>query len=122
MKNKMKQLIECVPNFSEGRDPEKIEAIVQPFRGREAVKLLDTQRDEDHNRLVVTVVGEPEALKSALLAAMAAAVAVIDLRKHRGQHPRMGAVDVVPFIPVRGVTMAEAVALSRRSRPMPPKS
>ncbi len=79
MKNKMKQLIECVPNFSEGRDPEKIEAIVQPFRGREAVKLLDTQRDEDHNRLVVTVVGEPEALKSALLAAMAAAVAVIDL-------------------------------------------
>jgi glutamate formiminotransferase len=74
---------------------------------------LDTQRDEDHNRLVVTVVGEPEALKSALLAAMAAAVAVIDLRKHRGQHPRMGAVDVVPFIPVRGVTMAEAVALSR---------
>jgi glutamate formiminotransferase len=109
----MKQLIECVPNFSEGRDPEKIEAIVQPFRGREAVKLLDTQRDEDHNRLVVTVVGEPEALKSALLAAMAAAVAVIDLRKHRGQHPRMGAVDVVPFIPVRGVTMAEAVALSR---------
>ena len=77
-------------------------------------RILDTQRDEDHNRLVVTVVGEPEALKSALLQAMAAAVAVIDLRQHRGQHPRMGAVDVVPFIPVRNVTMAEAVELSRQ--------
>ncbi len=114
MKNKMKQILECVPNFSEGRDPARIEAIVQPFRGREGVKLLDTQRDEDHNRLVVTVVGEPKALKAAVLEAMAAAVAVIDLRQHRGQHPRMGVVDVVPFIPVRHVTMAEAVELSRQ--------
>ncbi len=114
MKNKMKQILECVPNFSEGRDPARIEAIVQPFRGREGVKLLDTQRDEDHNRLVVTVVGEPKALKAAVLEAMAAAVAVIDLRQHRGQHPRMGAVDVVPFIPVRHVTMAEAIELSRQ--------
>lgn len=110
----MKRILECVPNFSEGRDTGRIEAIVQPFRGKEGLKLLDTQRDEDHNRLVVTVVGEPEALKSALLQAMAAAVAVIDLRQHRGQHPRMGAVDVVPFIPVRNVTMAEAVELSRQ--------
>jgi glutamate formiminotransferase len=110
----MKQILECVPNFSEGRDPARIEAIVQPFRGRKGVKLLDTQRDEDHNRLVVTVVGEPEALKSAVLEAMAAAVARIDLRQHRGQHPRMGAVDVVPFIPVRNVTMAAAVELSRQ--------
>ncbi|MCU0854794.1 MAG: glutamate formimidoyltransferase [Rhodobacteraceae bacterium] len=109
----MKRIIECVPNFSEGRDPEKIEAIVRPFRGREGVKLLDTQRDEDHNRLVVTVVGEPEALKAAVLDAMSVAVARVDLRQHRGQHPRMGAVDVVPFIPVRHVTMAEAIALSR---------
>ncbi len=114
MNTKMKQILECVPNFSEGRDPARIEAIVQPFRGREGVKLLDTQRDEDHNRLVVTVVGEPKALKAAVLEAMAAAVAVIDLRQHRGQHPRMGAVDVVPFIPVRHVTMAEAVELSRQ--------
>ncbi len=114
MNNKLKQILECVPNFSEGRDPARIEAIVQPFRGRAGVKLLDTQRDEDHNRLVVTVVGEPEALKSAVLEAMAAAVARIDLRQHRGQHPRMGAVDVVPFIPVRNVTMAAAVELSRQ--------
>jgi glutamate formiminotransferase len=114
MNNTLKQILECVPNFSEGRDPARIEAIVQPFRGRKGVKLLDTQRDEDHNRLVVTVVGEPEALKSAVLEAMAAAVARIDLRQHRGQHPRMGAVDVVPFIPVRNVTMAAAVELSRQ--------
>ncbi len=109
----MKQILECVPNFSEGRHSDRIEKIVQPFRGRQGVKLLDYHRDEDHNRLVVTVVGEPEALKAALLEAMTAAVAVIDLREHRGQHPRMGAVDVVPFIPIRNVTMGEAVELSR---------
>jgi glutamate formiminotransferase / 5-formyltetrahydrofolate cyclo-ligase len=110
----MRQIVECVPNFSEGRDRERIEEILDVFRGREGVKLLDTQRDEDHNRLVVTVVGEPQALKAAVLDAMAAAVARIDLRRHRGQHPRMGAVDVVPFIPVRNVTMAAAVDLSRQ--------
>jgi glutamate formiminotransferase len=110
----MQQILECVPNFSEGRDPERIEAIVQPFRGKEGLKLLDYQRDEDHNRLVVTLVGEPEALKTAVLEAMAAAVASIDLREHHGQHPRMGAVDVVPFIPIRGVSMDEAVELSRK--------
>jgi glutamate formiminotransferase len=110
----MTKILECVPNFSEGRNLEKIEGIVQPFRGREGVKLLDYQRDEDHNRCVVTVVGEPEPLKTAVLEAMQAAIAAIDLRTHKGQHPRMGAVDVVPFIPVRGVTMPEAVALSRQ--------
>ena len=110
----MTKILECVPNFSEGRNLEKIESIVQPFRGRAGVKLLDYQRDEDHNRCVVTVVGEPEPLKAAVLEAMAAAIAAIDLRSHKGQHPRMGAVDVVPFIPVRGVTMPEAVALSRQ--------
>ena len=114
MNPKMQQILECVPNFSEGRDPERIEAIVQPFRGKGGLKLLDYQRDEDHNRLVVTLVGEPEALKTAVLEAMAAAVASIDLREHRGQHPRMGAVDVVPFIPIRGVSMDEAVELSRK--------
>lgn len=110
----MKRIIECVPNFSEGRNPEKIEKIVQPFRGREGVKLLDYQRDENHNRCVVTVVGEPEPLKTAILEAMAAAIAAIDMRTHQGQHPRMGAVDVVPFIPVKGVAMPEAVELSRQ--------
>jgi glutamate formiminotransferase len=111
----MNRIIECVPNFSEGRNPEKIEKIVQSFRGREGVKLLDYQRDEDHNRCVVTVVGEPEPLKAAVLEAIEAAIAAIDMRTHKGQHPRMGAVDVVPFIPVKGITMPEAVALSRQA-------
>ncbi len=110
----MTRIVECVPNFSEGRNLEKIEKIVQPFRGREGVKLLDYQRDEDHNRCVVTVVGEPEPLKAAVLEAMRAAIAGIDMRAHQGQHPRMGAVDVVPFIPVKGVTMKEANELARQ--------
>lgn len=105
--------MECVPNFSEGRDLEKIEKIVDPFRARPGVKLLDYSNDEDHNRLVVTVVGEPEALKAALLDAVGKAVELIDLNHHTGQHPRMGAVDVIPFIPVKGCTMDEAVALSK---------
>jgi len=107
------KIIESVPNFSEGRDIEKIERIVQPFRGREGVKLLDYQRDEDHNRCVVTVVGAPEPLKAAVLESMEAAIAAIDMRTHKGQHPRMGAVDVVPFIPVRGISTAEAVEIAR---------
>ena len=105
--------MECVPNFSEGRDLGKIEKIIEPFRARQGVKLLDYSNDEDHNRLVVTVVGEPEALKAALLEAVGQAVALIDLTCHTGQHPRMGAVDVVPFIPIKGCTMEEAVGLSK---------
>jgi glutamate formiminotransferase / 5-formyltetrahydrofolate cyclo-ligase len=107
------QLVECVPNFSEGREVEKIERIVQPFRARAEVKLLDYQRDEDHNRLVVTVLGTPEALKAALMVAFSEAISLIDMTAHRGQHPRMGAIDVVPFIPVRNLEMQEAVAFSR---------
>lgn len=109
----MKRIIECVPNFSEGRDTDKIERIVAPFRGREAVKLLDYQKDADHNRMVVTAVGEPEAIGDAVLGAVGVAVELIDMRQHHGQHPRMGAVDVVPFVPVKNVTMEEAVTLSR---------
>ncbi len=109
----MNKIIECVPNFSEGRDRQKIEKIVNPFRGKKNVKLLDYSNDEDHNRLVVTVVGEPEALKEALVEAIGVAVQEIDMNKHKGQHPRMGAVDVVPFIPIRNVTQDEAVALSK---------
>ena len=105
--------MECVPNFSEGRDLQKIDKIVAPFRGEQGVKLLDYSNDEDHNRLVVTVVGEPEPLRDAVLEAIGVAVELIDLNHHQGQHPRMGAVDVVPFIPIRNVTMEEAVALSK---------
>ncbi len=105
--------MECVPNFSEGRDLEKIDKIVAPFRARQGVKLLDYSNDEDHNRLVVTVVGEPEPLRDAVLEAIGIAVRLIDLNKHQGQHPRMGAVDVVPFIPIKNVTMEDAIALSK---------
>ena len=109
----MNNIIECVPNFSEGRDLQKIEKIVEPFRGKEGVKLLDYQNDEDHNRSVVTVVGEPEALKSAVIESMGVAIELIDMNSHQGQHPRMGAIDVVPFIPVKNVSVEEAVDLSR---------
>ncbi|WP_026476712.1 glutamate formimidoyltransferase [Alkaliphilus transvaalensis] len=109
----MNKIIQCVPNFSEGRDLDKIEKIVNPFRGKDGVKLLDYSRDEDHNRVVVTVVGEPEALKGAMLEAMGVAIEVIDMTQHQGQHPRMGAIDVVPFIPIKNVSMTEAIELSK---------
>ena len=107
------KIVECVPNFSEGRDLKKIDRSVAPFRARAGVKLLDYSNDEDHNRLVVTLVGEPEALRDAVIEAIGVAVELIDLNHHQGQHPRMGAVDVVPFIPIKNVTMDEAVSLSR---------
>ena len=107
------KIIECVPNFSEGRDLGKIDKIVAPFRGKAGVKLLDYSNDEDHNRLVVTLVGEPEALRDAVVEAIGIAVRLIDLNHHKGQHPRMGAVDVVPFIPIKNTTMEEAVELSK---------
>lgn len=105
--------MECVPNFSEGRDKVKIEKIADAFHGKEGVKLLDYSSDADHNRSVITVVGEPGALKNAVIDAIGRAVELIDLTQHRGQHPRMGAADVVPFIPIRNVTMAEAITLSK---------
>jgi len=109
----MKQILECVPNFSEGRDPVKIEKIAEPFKREAGVSLLDVKRDHDHNRVVVTAVGEPAALKRAVIDAMGVAVDAVDLRTHEGQHPRMGAVDVVPFIPIRNMTMEAAVEISR---------
>lgn len=107
------KIMECVPNFSEGRDLQKIDEIVSPFRAKAGVKLLDYSNDEDHNRLVVTVVGEPDALKEAVIEAIGIAVELIDLNHHQGQHPRMGVVDVVPFIPIKGCTMEDAIAVSK---------
>ncbi|MDH6356641.1 glutamate formimidoyltransferase [Parabacteroides sp. PF5-9] len=107
------KIMECVPNFSEGRDLDKIDQIISPFRGKVGVKLLDYSNDIDHNRMVATVVGEPEALKKAVVEAIGIAVKLIDLTKHSGQHPRLGAADVIPFIPIRGCTMEEAITLSR---------
>lgn len=107
------KLLECVPNFSEGRDLEKIEKIVDSFRKKEGVKLLDYSADKDHNRLVVTLVGEPQPLKESLIEAMSIATELIDLTKHTGEHPRMGATDVVPFIPFKNVSMTEAIELAK---------
>ncbi len=104
----MDKIIQCVPNFSEGRDLDKIEKIVDAFRGKKGVKLLDYSSDYDHNRSVVTVIGEPEALKNAVVEAVVKAVELIDMTKHTGQHPRMGAIDVIPFIPIKNVTIDDA--------------
>lgn len=109
----MNPIVQCVPNFSEGRDQAKVEKITAPFTSRAGVKLLDVQTDADHNRMVVTVLGAPQGVKTAVLEAMARAVALIDMTRHQGQHPRMGAVDVVPFIPIREMTMEEAVDLAK---------
>lgn len=109
----MKKLIECVPNFSEGTRPEVVEAIVEEVRKTEGVQLKDYEYDKDYNRAVVTFFGEPQAVKQAALAVSAKALELIDMTKHKGQHPRMGAVDVVPFIPILNVTMEECIQISK---------
>ncbi|MEJ5349326.1 MAG: glutamate formimidoyltransferase [Desulfosoma sp.] len=105
--------IECVPNFSEGRRPEIIEAIVAPFRERRGCVLLDYRADPDHNRLVVSLAGTPGPIQEALLESTRAAITHIDLNRHQGAHPRIGAVDVIPFIPLRHISMEECVTLAR---------
>ena len=107
-------IMECVPNFSEGRDLAKVERIVDAFRGKEGVKLLDYSSDKDHNRTVVTVIGEIEPLGDAVIEAIGIAAQLIDLTHHQGEHPRMGAADVVPFIPIKNCTVQEADALAKR--------
>ena len=111
----MEKIIECVPNFSvsEAKDKKTFDAIIDCFRDVEGVKLLDYSSDADHNRSVVTVIGEPEPLKEVMVRAIGTAVKLIDMTKHVGQHPRMGCVDVVPFIPIRGTTVEEADALAK---------
>lgn len=111
----MAVLVECVPNFSEGRNMETIMKIVAPFIVTEGVKLLDYNADRDHNRTVVSVMGEPDSVKKAMIEATGIAIREIDLRQHQGEHPRMGAVDVVPFIPIQNFSMEEAVALARET-------
>jgi glutamate formiminotransferase/formiminotetrahydrofolate cyclodeaminase len=107
-------LVECVPNFSEGQSRETIEALGEAITRVSGVRLLDVQTDASHNRSVFTFVAPPEAALEAALAAMRVATVRIDLSKHSGEHPRMGATDVVPFVPVAGVTMEQCVALARR--------
>ena len=110
----MRKIVECVPNFSEGRDPLKIEALVAVMRSVPGVAVLDRESDADHNRCVVTLAGEPEAVAEAALLGVGKARELIDLTRHSGAHPRMGATDVVPFIPVEGVELEDCVALARR--------
>ena len=109
----MQKLVECVPNFSEGRRLEVVTAIVDALR-RPGVSVLDVESDADHNRSVVTLVGEPEAALEAAWQGIAAAARLIDLDQHQGAHPRLGATDVVPFVPLRNMTMAECVSLAQR--------
>ena len=108
------KLVECVPNFSEGRDAAKIDKIAEAIRSSGGVKLLDVDPGRDTNRTVMTFVGEPEPVLAAAFVAIARAAELIDMSRHSGAHPRMGATDVCPFIPVSGVTMAECAELARR--------
>ena len=109
----MAELVECVPNISEGRRPEVIEAVAAAARSVAGAELLDVESDADHNRSVLTLVGTRAAVAEAAFRVAAKASELIDLRQHSGEHPRMGSVDVVPFIPVEGVTMAECVQIAR---------
>lgn len=107
------RIVECVPNFSEGRRPEVLEAIVEAIAEVEGVRVLDKEMDRDHNRAVVTFVGEPEQVKKAAFAGCARAAELIDLNHHTGEHPRIGATDVIPFIPISGVTVEECIDMAR---------
>ena len=108
----MSTLVECVPNFSEGRDKAKVDAIVEAMKV-EGVYLLDREMDTDHNRCVITLVGERAAIEEAAIRGVGKASELIDLNAHKGAHPRMGAADVIPFIPIEGVTLEDCVAMAR---------
>ncbi|MGH9367198.1 MAG: glutamate formimidoyltransferase [Thermoanaerobaculia bacterium] len=109
----MRTVIECVPNISEGRDRARIEEIAAGVRATPGARLLDVSSDAAHNRSVLTLVGDAAGVRAAVLALFEAALPRIDLTRHEGEHPRMGAVDVVPLIPIRGATVEQCVALSR---------
>ena len=107
-------LIECIPNVSEGRRRDVVDGIADRLRGVPGLSLLDYSSDPSHNRSVFTMVGSAESVEAGVLALFERALAEIDLRGHKGEHPRLGAVDVVPFVPIEGVTMADCVALAKR--------
>ncbi|MGH9752253.1 MAG: glutamate formimidoyltransferase [Blastocatellia bacterium] len=109
----MKKIVECIPNFSEGRDSDKVELIVRTIATVPRVALLDYSMDPDHNRSVITFAGEPEAVVEAAFRATEAAIELINLNAHVGEHPRLGALDVLPFVPIKGVTMEECVEIAR---------
>ena len=107
-------IIECIPNVSEGRRPDVVSSMADAIRSVAGVRLLDFSSDASHNRSVFTLVGDAAGVEQAVLALFERAVGAIDLRTHTGEHPRLGAVDVVPFVPIEGVTMAECVALAKK--------
>ena len=109
----MSTLVECVPNFSEGRDKSIVDAIVDAMK-IPGVSLLDREMDSDHNRCVITIVGDREAIAEAAIRGVGKASELIDLTKHQGAHPRIGASDVIPFIPIEGVTIEDCVAIARK--------
>ena len=109
----MPALVECVPNFSEGRDKARVDAIIEAMK-MDGVYLLDREMDADHNRCVITLVGDPVNVAEAAIRGVGKAAELIDLTKHTGAHPRMGAADVIPFIPIEGVTLEDCVAIARR--------
>jgi len=108
------KLVECVPNFSEGRRPEVLDEIVGAMTAVEGVRLLDKEMDADHNRAVVTIIGSPESVLKGAFRGIERASGLIDLTKHEGEHPRMGATDVCPFVPVRDVDMSDCVELAEK--------
>jgi glutamate formiminotransferase/formiminotetrahydrofolate cyclodeaminase len=108
------QIVECIPNFSEGRRIEVVDAIVTAIQSIAGVTVLDRSSDADHNRSVITFVGDPESVEAAAFAGIAKAAELIDMTKHRGEHPRMGAADVVPFVPISGVEMQDCVQIAKR--------
>lgn len=110
----MPQLVECVPNFSDGRRPEVYNAIADAIRAVEGVRVLDVSPDADHNRTVITFAGEPAAVEEAAFQAIAQAAQLINLAHHQGEHPRIGATDVCPFIPIKGITAVECVEMAKR--------
>ena len=108
------KIVECIPNFSEARRPEVVDSIIAAVASVNGVRVLDRHSDVDHNRTVLTFVGTPEAVEEAAYLGIARAAELIDLNHHQGEHPRMGATDVVPFVPITGVTMQECVEMARR--------
>lgn len=110
----MKRLVECVPNFSEGRDAARVDALVDAMSAVPGINVLDREMDADHNRCVITMAGEPDSVAEAALRGVGKALELLDLTKHSGAHPRIGATDVVPFIPIEGVTIEDCVHLARK--------
>ncbi len=114
MENKIKKIVESVPNYSEGTDGSKVEQIVSEIENTPQTRIVDIQYDSDYNRAVITFVGTPEAVLRANIAAAKKAIELIDMNKHKGQHPRIGAIDVVPFIPALNVSIEECIELSKK--------